>query len=1289
MPTSDITSVAMRQEWFVGDVRTYQSAVTTSAGPIFNYDITLDPIIPYIERVNFYAQPTAVDGTDENGIYYGGVYKPDPNDITVTGSGLTNSQKALIRSSLSHNISPQPGGEDRFALNITPLAAAGIQFFSIVIPYEETVIVNNSPLIEIPFLTIQGTSSAADPTTITVDQTNDKVIIDAGYENDVFPAVRIENIANGRTFNSATSEKSAGDFTVSWEEDISDRPLLVVDNNFSIQPTTLSSYTYGMNYRYRAQVNGSDLYLTVARQAGRVPTGGSSVEMIPQFMSISSARGVSGTVTISGQSTMDISFTCTGSTSDRTMNIVQMRNLNHAASWDITYTFTSTYIQVESIGRQFGGGLGPVSEIVSIPPGATIETAMSLFSAMCNSMGRNHGVGTLLLFSNPTTVGQGLWAHVNFTTIVVPYNGGLGYSSPLTYVAPLLTTPRTTQINLANHTISSLQTAIRSFFTGYPNSTFVAYTGLNWSNMPARILQNGVSTFASSSSPTLTTNASVNVGGEFEDQTHVFHLPGYSDISSLASAVNTAISTHSATCAAGLYYGSLDPSSYLLNGYDSGTINSLIDTPSFLNVEAAGGTTWSDSHSVTLDGTVTVSDLIQNLNSNLSGLFYSSIIDPQFASTDADNLTDEGPDDISTYGSQAVYDITFTNRILREYTFAGFPTLGGLVSAINSYWTPRGVTAAINSQTQSYPTEAVTANLSDNTANGGVNVYNTTVLLAGQVHSASQPTPPTENVTYDFNIRFAVGGNPNELAGIQVALGGYESDGVFYPFDSPNTFFEPGYNSLFPIQFNVLNADTIYLLVRSRQNLEGTIYTSEESDYAGIARFSNGYPSQTLIPSIPTESKFTNVWTESNLGDPPTSQVPVMLAITGAANQIEVFIDDIQIPDSIHVAINNSPDVLDEFGFLAINRSNLNGSMTESRSGRVFGMVLDNRGIWDVLIGPEAEIEKVQSGNFNHLGMSYERTPLDSDEAYDFEFNNLSSLPAEVRSAISLIPVPGYPQVWILRIERGVKQYLASLREEANRNSQDGCSINIDMLVTGRTSEVQGICRVTVFYDVYCVFDVELCDAFWNLTDPPEPPGPPLIEDQLEFSYQSLIDCERLELEPGGTNTELSVPILCNIRNIPMFENGNALLLIKSFYSAEIQGFYFPLGEDLSNIVFEDCTTIGSNVPLYSKLNKTLLYLPGQTEPITDPIEIQNLIETEESYLYVKPAFQFPSTDPKKDCGQDEVVIAALGYQFKNWKSGLREDNILFGVDMVIPGGVYVAPELQLCYRYYYDQEET
>jgi hypothetical protein len=62
--------------------------------------------------------------------------------------------------------------------------------------------------------------------------------------------------------------------------------------------------------------------------------------------------------------------------------------------------------------------------------------------------------------------------------------------------------------------------------------------------------------------------------------------------------------------------------------------------------------------------------------------------------------------------------------------------------------------------------------------------------LLGNVRDVADSFSPTYNLTFNYDINYANSGayNPNANVGLQVAIGGYEKDGTFYPFKSPNAF---------------------------------------------------------------------------------------------------------------------------------------------------------------------------------------------------------------------------------------------------------------------------------------------------------------------------------------------------------------------------------------------------------------------------------------------------------------------------------------------------------------------
>ena len=1328
MPTSIISSIDFHNVWKVGDSITFQSPTTTDSEEPFLYAVVLDPVTPQTEKTIVYVQPQGIPGTD-NGVIFGGNFKPVISQIEVTGN-LTDSQKAVIRANISPLVSPGQNDEDAFTFNVTPIARSGAEFFQIVIPYKEQIVINNSPLIDIGFIQMNGSNSLYNPTLVTVDRVNNQVVIDGGFDTHDVPCFRVTNISSGRTLTAAGVEKSDGLFSLNWSEDLTGRTLLNIDNNNPIEGCQIQyfgSRILDTMYTYTASVSGDILSVTVDEEVVSANFSSNTYLQEGPMLYMYASHGLEITLTFSGRSNLNLSYRMPSDTpaSVRRVDVLEFSR-NGSASFGTSVTVSYSATEVSATGQYLSSTGQILTFNESLEYGVGVSNISALYvktQQLFSTIHSLYGIGILVRFPLPYSYngsGQPISHHasgdevgslpislINTGPIVVQTIDFESQINPaLTLTLPIQDTPLTADIDVSydsGSTVSTMITAIREailpYFVGFPayvpgGSSIAAGSGCTMAQTPAACFNAQSMSFQGWTflpiigSPKVNTYDArvINAGGVYRSQTHTFATSDYLTYDAYADAIARAFEDQFIQCTSGLHYGSFLPSSSMPTS-GSWTANSIFSSPPLVNITAASGAIVSGSYSKTLDGSTTIAGLMADFNTALAGLFQSDIMNSVSSPLDANNLVDFGPVSIPSLGASTIFDIPVQTPVIEEYRFSDHLTLASLVTAINADWTDRGLTASVFSDTQSYVADSITANLNDI---NGVNVFDSSWLLFGKVHSIVSPDIPEYDIAFDFDVRFATTGSGGGNAGIQIAFGGYEKDGELILNTAPNTFEEPGFNTFFPVNFQVSEVQKVFLLLRTRQNLDGNLFSSRESDYAAVVRYFNGFPSQSLPPLIQNTEPFVSSWTETNIGDPSVPQVPIALCVPMAGPKVEVIIDDVSVRDSINVTIENVPDAIDEFGFLAINRTSSINGMSQSKQGRVFGLVLDNRGIWDILIAPEAEMQKVISGgSFSYLGSWYSRYSSTADEGYDFSFINDASLPPEVRGGISLIPAPGYPQVWVLRIERSVKEYLLKQRAGSKKNTKDGCSIDIDMQAIGRTTGIPGTCRVTVYADVYCVFDINLCDSYWNLKEPPIPSGPELIANRLEFAYQSLIDCNHLETTSSNGITIVSVPIMLHAENVPMFKNGNALLLVKTSYSAEIQSFYSPTGVDLQGLQFEDCSTVANNIPLSIRLNKPLLYLPNNPTPITDPIQIDQLLQTEASYMLVKPSFQYPASDPKKDCGANEIVIVGLGYQFKNWRNGVREDDILFGVQMSVPNNSFVLPQLNLCYRYYYNQKES
>jgi len=1319
MPESSIQQVTFQQEWFAGDTTIFHGDEETDVTPsLFETEVDLPAIPPLAERVQL--SVTAIGNASVDGdITYGGNFKPNMNNIEIVGD-LTTEQKAFILSSLSVTTGA-PNSTDIFEFFTTPPAAAGAQRFTINIPYQEQDIdfpQNDATFSFIDFWQDSG-APVTDNTILVVNNDNDKFIqIKAGILSNNQQSLILENIVvSGRLIDNLSAESTSTEFIVNYEENIQNQFIFTL-TGFPLLPDILfyTSTRHSVYYEYTCQATTTGIIVSNILGRAKKITGSTPTTSVVHYYLQHSARGLKVTRTIPVDRS-SITYDVTWSSANITLRRNYLFTLRNNYVFPITVRHIITGEGNTSWQISGRDGSGQFYDLIESVGSLSVAESIAVLDGMFNSVpdwAGNIQITYQTFAEEDFGPARADWIE-GFNEVI---NAGSSltpdyYTFPFDTVAPAFTAT----VNFGDVTLEEAMDVAGIFEAEYgfrlpaitlgnqnPNDAWLDETFAVLAIRSSIEASNGSNSLASMRATLAGTFNPVELADfgfpwnlSIADRTYLY--ANYTNIGEMTTAINADLSALgrgsnglNIVASAGLFFDSV-PASYLIPS--SNDAAESIDPILSERYTIEAGSNGRIDTPVLVSNSYTKSSYSIQLLANAISSDFQSLLDARplnnLGNESASTISVKAETDLSVMGSSSVYSSAFTFDDTKTYNLLSFLDLDSLIAAMNSDWNAKDIffarNSAVDGRIDAVPTLIEQFGTDPNDPEIFVINITTPTLpgsLVGILSTTVPPDPVIETVSFDFNINFATGGNPNSPTGIQVALGGFQIDGIDFFSQSPNTFFEPVFNTIFDIQFNTFEADKIYLLVKTREDIEGATFTANITDFAGLARFSNGAPSQLLSPFKSTDPIYLTPWAESDLG----GGMPVLLSVDGISTRIDVAIDQLTILDSINVSIINRPESLNEFAFLARNRTNENQSMLESRSGRVFGLALDNRGAWDVLIGPEAILREVTDGEFDYLSRSYDRDFLDTDEGYDFEFFNLGGLPTEVQDAISISPVPGYPQVWALRIDPGVKRYLGAIRRGATPNSLDGCSIDIDLFVTGRISGIEGICRVTIYHDYRCVYDVGLCDFFWNLTDPPEPEPPELIEDNLLFTYQNLIDCQRLDVDSDGSVNEFGLPILITIDNVPTFENGNAALLIKTVYTPEIQGFYWPIDSDFNFIQDGSCNFLNENVSLVQRLNRPSLYLPGDPTPITDPFQIIELISTEDSYMYVQPRFQFPIQDINKECGPGEFVLTGLGYQFKNWQNGFRSDDVLVGANLVLGGDVFAAPEIDFCYRYYYNQDE-
>ena len=545
---------------------------------------------------------------------------------------------------------------------------------------------------------------------------------------------------------------------------------------------------------------------------------------------------------------------------------------------------------------------------------------------------------------------------------------------------------------------------------------------------------------------------------------------------------------------------------------------------------------------------------------------------------------------------------------------------------------------------------------------------------------------------------------PPTLKAIEIAYGGEISGGAFSYNNAPNTYFvNSEQTGLGDIEFRTIDADFAIILVRIayQDGSYGPTNAAADSIINAIrATVSyNSSTDQVIIVAAPAPAQTVETMEMVDASNQTVSYLvfPAMLKIPlkSSLNYISIFYNETDLSASVKVI--DAPSELDEFGFLAVNKNNPNYDMGESRDGRTFGLVLDNYGFWDILIAPEASLKTVTQGSFSFNGRGYNRITADTDDKFiagigtpiiNSDDNDISGfdatmIPSAIRNSITLIPVPGFQQVWVLRIDPSVKSYLLAKKRAAGGKSQDGCYIDIPIYFQASITESAGTCNVRVFNDVSCVFDYTFCDFFWNLGSPLVAPAAFVIKDSIEIKFTEYLTCEPSAIiitNNGIEKIEITSYFMMEFNKIPLLDNGNALLLIKADTSesdvidifnpsmAVLNELRTPNGID-SFAPWEFNCSFASGI---DKINKTTIYTDPQNYLTYSYLssDIATGINTKERFLLVQPKFKFPAYDENGVSSPREKVVASIGFVFKNWipaSTDFWNERMMFGIKFVIP----------------------
>jgi len=268
------------------------------------------------------------------------------------------------------------------------------------------------------------------------------------------------------------------------------------------------------------------------------------------------------------------------------------------------------------------------------------------------------------------------------------------------------------------------------------------------------------------------------------------------------------------------------------------------------------------------------------------------------------------------------------------------------------------------------------------------------------------------------------------ITGLQASLGGIQNYSDSIMASSPS-FFEPGHNILFPLEFTVSRADVVYILVRQRRNALGTRFATV-LDPDGFTVTVQDSTTGNNLEFVLSVNDLIDAWNVN--GD-----VPLVLRIdlgmtddkTSPADyhirSIDVFIKDNATKDFLSFRVTLSDDS-QPFAFMHIKYGEIAGRHKLSNLATSALVTLSPKGSY-LLLSPLATFQEVAAKDadfsFPHGSIHYKRRRMFNNETYNFSISAVSH--EELRDVMSIQHVSGYPHVGVLRLDANLKEVASAL----------------------------------------------------------------------------------------------------------------------------------------------------------------------------------------------------------------------------------------------------------------------
>ena len=286
---------------------------------------------------------------------------------------------------------------------------------------------------------------------------------------------------------------------------------------------------------------------------------------------------------------------------------------------------------------------------------------------------------------------------------------------------------------------------------------------------------------------------------------------------------------------------------------------------------------------------------------------------------------------------------------------------------------------------------------------------------------------------------------------LQVAFGGYtliEDSSTEYTDNL--SFYEPGFNIMFPLELSVPKSDSIFILIRKRDS-DGISYDNNLVSTHISVTAKDATNGEELIV-------FTSDSDRDQWNDDPSSNTPVLLEIRNQISVqdpaiLRVRVIDIKVQDtrdnsfiSFRIIVEEDPTDL-HFNYIPVSRITYVDRNTFTAASRQIYMTLRSDSDAYIIVSPYAWLAETtkELSDFSYPPDTSYYKREDTFNSEDFTFSLQSWSNSFVEDNVSVINIPGYKKACLILIDNAIYDSIKSIQR----------SINFTVSVVGELSGIE------------------------------------------------------------------------------------------------------------------------------------------------------------------------------------------------------------------------------------------